>query len=69
MVQTNTETPLKNMARFMEILENQMNEPLYKGSASLRKKQNKTKKTKIKENKPSLSTQNKTAHANIVTVS
>lgn len=66
MVQTNTETPLKNMARFMEILENQMNEPLYKGSASLKKK---TKKKKTKEKKPSLSTQNKTAHANIVTVS
>lgn len=43
----------------MEIFKNQMNNPSYKGSASLEKK----------ENKPSLSTQNKTAHANIVTVS
>lgn len=49
----------------MEIFENQMNDPSYKGSASLKKINKKNKK----QNKPSLSTQNKTAHANIVTVS
>lgn len=45
-VQTNTLTHFKNMARFMVIIKKQTNEPFYKGSASLK-------------TKPSLSTQNK----------